>query len=338
MDFKYIKEPGFIYDIIHLLCMALNKENFISELKRRKINYEEDIAFLENVLNQCGKIPDDILPYFYIEKNSPCFFSTFYIINKKSLDKLKIDDLIIALSDKETLKNNINEFYFGASNRFNDDYIDLIEKADMNQNLKYRLTRLFANISRSSDLVIEVINRLIPILEEIYSGFDGIIKDRLELLNDKNRLKKLYSFYKQEKNKKLTTVISICIISRYMYFAFFDEIEFFLLGEDFIDKIDTQEENKKIDVDIMALGKIISDPTRLKMLDLLKEKDEIYTGEMCDILNMTLTAVFYHLNMMLAEKLLKSRNEGRKVFYSINNEYLDTVSSMFLNLKRITKK
>jgi ArsR family transcriptional regulator len=83
----------------------------------------------------------------------------------------------------------------------------------------------------------------------------------------------------------------------------------------------------------MALGKIISDPTRLKMLDLLKVRKEIYTGEMCEILNMTLTAVFYHLNMMLSEKLLKTRNEGRKVFYSINNDYLNDISKVFLNFK-----
>ncbi|MDF2686143.1 MAG: ziaR [Clostridia bacterium] len=333
MTVKYIKEPGFVYDLITMISLSLNKETALSELKKKKDNNNEDISFFENIINQCGKPPEDILPFFYTDKNSLNFISTYYVIKNNNISKLNINNLILELSDKELLKNNLNEFYFGTLNKYNDDYIELIDKSNLNLILKYRLTRVFANINRASEMVIAEIIRLIPILEDIYNGFKDIIYDKLNMLSDTKTLEKIYLFNNLIKNNNSETIISICIISRYTCFTFFNETEFFILGDDFIDSIDKQTVDKRIDVDIMALGKIISDPTRLKMLELLKEKKEIYTSEMCDILEMTLTAVFYHLNIMLTEKLLKTRNEGRKVFYSINNNYFDVVSKMFLNIK-----
>jgi ArsR family transcriptional regulator len=174
---------------------------------------------------------------------------------------------------------------------------------------------------------------VIPIINEIYMGFDNIIKDKIMMLSENERIEKLYKFNEINKNYNTNLFISISIINRFGCLAIFHDNDFFLLGDDFINKIDTLFENNNIEINMPALGKILSEPIRLKILSLLKEHHEIYTGELCEILDMSLTAVFYHVNMMLLEKMLKTRNEGRKVFYSINNDYFDAFSKEFLKFK-----
>jgi ArsR family transcriptional regulator len=333
MDVKYIKEPGFIYDLIYMICISLNKDNFYAELKRKKMNNEDDISFYENIINQCGKISEDILPLFYLDKDNPCFILTYYFLNKKDLENFNMDVLISELSDSELFVQNLTEFYFGTVNRYNNDFIDLIDKSNISLNLKYRLTRIYIDIPRISKMIIDVLKQSKPVLESIYNGFNNIVKDKINLFSDEKIIKSLYTLEKLDMNTNSKIDFSICIISRYVCITVLDEIDYFILGDDYIDNIEIIKEDRSVKIDLLALGKIISDPTRLKMFELLKERKEIYTGEMCDILDMTLTAVFYHLNMMLTEKMLKTRNEGRKVFYSINNEYFDALRERLLDFK-----
>jgi ArsR family transcriptional regulator len=333
MNFAYLKEPCFVYDLIYAICLSINKDSIFSELKRQKLANEEDLSFYDSLISQCGKLPEDIIPFFYIEKNGPCFLTLFYLLNKTDFERYSIQTLLSELKDLELLKNNLSEFYFGSKNRYNDDYMSLIEKADLSLNLKYRITRVFANLSNSSRLVISIVEKVIPIINEIYMGFDNIIKDKIMMLSENDRIEKLYKFNEINKNYNTNLFISISIINRFGCLAIFHDNDFFLLGDDFINKIDTLFENNNIEINMPALGKILSEPIRLKILSLLKEYHEIYTGELCEILDMSLTAVFYHVNMMLLEKMLKTRNEGRKVFYSINNDYFDALSKEFLKFK-----
>ncbi|MDF2686631.1 MAG: hypothetical protein K0S55_1813, partial [Clostridia bacterium] len=98
MNVNYVKEPGFIYDLISMITIALNKDFYFSELKRNNKGSEEDFLFYENIINQCRKISDDILPFFYIEKNNPCFLSTFYLLGEKNIRNFSINELISDLS------------------------------------------------------------------------------------------------------------------------------------------------------------------------------------------------------------------------------------------------
>lgn len=334
MNINYIKEPGFIYDLLTMIILVLNKDSYIAELKRRNHCKDEDLLFYENIINQCDKISEDILPFFYIEKNSPCFMSTYYFMFKKNMISHTVNDLLNELSDTELLKNNLTEYYFGAANKNNSNYFELIEDTNLNYNLKYRLTRVFSDIPRSSKMVIDYIKKMIPVLDNIYTGFDEIIKEKVNMLNNEKIINSVFSLLKTDtSNIRENMNISISIINRYIGFiSVWNDILLLLLGDGFIDNIDLdKEEDNNINIDLYSFGKIISDPTRFKIYELLKENKEIYTSEICERLNMTITSVSYHLNMMVLEKLLKSRNEGRKVFYSINNDYLLSLSNMVLS-------
>ena len=65
-------------------------------------------------------------------------------------------------------------------------------------------------------------------------------------------------------------------------------------------------------------GKIISDPTRIKILELIQEKGSVTVSDINHIFGYTGTTSYYHLNMMLKVGMLEVHNKGKNYYYSID--------------------
>jgi DNA-binding transcriptional ArsR family regulator len=63
--------------------------------------------------------------------------------------------------------------------------------------------------------------------------------------------------------------------------------------------------------------KALSDPTRRKILDMLKEKD-MTAGEIADHFQMTKPAISHHLNLLKQAELVWDERQGQHIYYSIN--------------------
>lgn len=63
--------------------------------------------------------------------------------------------------------------------------------------------------------------------------------------------------------------------------------------------------------------KALSDPTRRKILDLLKEKD-LTAGEIAAHFQMTKPAISHHLNLLKQANLVWDERKGQNVNYYIN--------------------
>ncbi|WP_164214489.1 autorepressor SdpR family transcription factor [Virgibacillus sp. YIM 98842] len=64
--------------------------------------------------------------------------------------------------------------------------------------------------------------------------------------------------------------------------------------------------------------KALSDNTRLKILDLLKEKD-MTAGEIAEHFDMTKPSISHHLNLLKEVELVQDRRKGQHIFYSLNS-------------------
>lgn len=86
-------------------------------------------------------------------------------------------------------------------------------------------------------------------------------------------------------------------------------------------------ETMPTDIQIEALSaffKMLGDPTRIKMMCIMAQ------GEMCvqDIasaLCMTKSAISHQLSGLKDSGIVKSRREGKNVFYSLDDEHVNTV-------------
>ncbi len=72
---------------------------------------------------------------------------------------------------------------------------------------------------------------------------------------------------------------------------------------------------------VVSFYKVLSDETRLKILFALKEQ-ELCAGDIAVLLDMTKSAVSHQLAVMRKMHQIKSRREGKNVFYSLDDQHI----------------
>ena len=78
--------------------------------------------------------------------------------------------------------------------------------------------------------------------------------------------------------------------------------------------------------DLAELFKIFGDSTRIRILFVLFEA-EVCVCDLAAALNMTQSAISHQLRILKQSRLVKSRREGKSVFYSLADEHVRTIIS-----------
>lgn len=78
---------------------------------------------------------------------------------------------------------------------------------------------------------------------------------------------------------------------------------------------------EKVVYDLAELFKTIGDPTRIKIIYALKER-ELCVCDISELLEMSSSAVSHQLRILRNNKIVKFRKEGRSVYYSLDDEHV----------------
>ena len=73
----------------------------------------------------------------------------------------------------------------------------------------------------------------------------------------------------------------------------------------------------------------LSDPTRRKILEMLKKKD-MAAGEIGRNFNMTLPSLSHHLNTLKQANLVTSERQGQEIIYSLNLSVFEEVAETLI--------
>ena len=76
--------------------------------------------------------------------------------------------------------------------------------------------------------------------------------------------------------------------------------------------------------DLAELFKIFGDSTRIRILYVLFEA-YVCVCDLAESLNMTQSAISHQLRILKQNKLVKSRREGKSVFYSLADDHVRTI-------------
>ena len=76
--------------------------------------------------------------------------------------------------------------------------------------------------------------------------------------------------------------------------------------------------------DLAELFKVFGDSTRIRILFVLFEAEVCVCG-LASALNMTQSAISHQLRILKQNKLVKSRREGKSVFYSLADDHVRTI-------------
>jgi len=80
--------------------------------------------------------------------------------------------------------------------------------------------------------------------------------------------------------------------------------------------------------ELADLFKVFGDSTRLRMLYALFEPEEYSVYDLADTLQMTQSAISHQLKVLKQARLVKSRREGKQVFYALDDDHVRTIISM----------
>ncbi len=88
--------------------------------------------------------------------------------------------------------------------------------------------------------------------------------------------------------------------------------------------VDLMKDNKlerDVVYELAELFKTIGDPTRIKILYALKER-ELCVCDLSELLEMSSSAISHQLRVLRDKKLVKFRKEGRSVYYSLDDDHI----------------
>jgi DNA-binding transcriptional ArsR family regulator len=69
----------------------------------------------------------------------------------------------------------------------------------------------------------------------------------------------------------------------------------------------------------------LSDPTRRKILELLKKKD-LAAGEIAKSFSITLPSLSHHLNVLRQADLVTNQRQGQEIIYSLNLSVFEEIA------------
>jgi ArsR family transcriptional regulator, lead/cadmium/zinc/bismuth-responsive transcriptional repressor len=75
---------------------------------------------------------------------------------------------------------------------------------------------------------------------------------------------------------------------------------------------------------------VISDPTRLKIMDALR-LGELCVCDLAAVLGMSVSAVSHQLRLLRASRLVRGRRDGKIIFYTIHDAHVEKLMDMALD-------
>jgi ArsR family transcriptional regulator len=79
---------------------------------------------------------------------------------------------------------------------------------------------------------------------------------------------------------------------------------------------------------------LLSDPTRLKIVIVLKEK-ELCVHEIAQAIGISISAVSHQLRLLKTAKMVKNRRNGKMIYYSLDDEHIEKL--LFVALEHVNE-
>ena len=93
------------------------------------------------------------------------------------------------------------------------------------------------------------------------------------------------------------------------------------------------KQNDELMTDLAGLFKMFSDPTRVKILNILLEGEKC-VGDVAAQMNMSTAAVSHHLRMLRQGNLVTDHRQGKEVFYALADDHVTSILSLGTRRKR----
>ncbi|MBI9098654.1 MAG: winged helix-turn-helix transcriptional regulator [Spirochaetaceae bacterium] len=82
-------------------------------------------------------------------------------------------------------------------------------------------------------------------------------------------------------------------------------------------------------VDIAEIFKLLGDPSRMRIVAALRIK-ELCVGDIAALMEISLSGVSHQLRLLKRSRIVKTRREGKMMYYSLDDEHIVTLIDVAL--------
>ena len=97
-----------------------------------------------------------------------------------------------------------------------------------------------------------------------------------------------------------------------------------VIHEEVVNKVRDNMPDDDLLFDVSDFFKILGDSTRLRILCAI-DNEEMCVCDIANLLNMTKSSISHQLKVLKIDRLVKSKKNGKEVYYSLNDEHVKMV-------------
>lgn len=342
-EVEFIKEPGYMYDLLSMFVLYFNKEYFLSNM----INYDKasaDQEHYKSIIKEIEPVSNDLRIFFLMNANARTFMihNYFDMLDKTFLTTYNLKEVQDALRDCDGVKSKILEFYLPKLSKTKreeckNDLAELSRQmkiADLKPEIKNGLYSFFIEPEAIlQKLAYELISKDF-ILKKKRESHTLLAEQLQESFNTKEVVEKVSQYQSQNVSIDIThyskLYISFSMISKNaIKYYYFSDTVILLLGTDCLSYLDYLSARETAP-DLETFGNALSDKYRVGILNLAAKNKEISIKDIESELGNGGANVYYHLSLMLKANLLRARNQGRALIYRLNTPYFNSVRDLLL--------
>lgn len=249
-----------------------------------------------------------------------CFLNAFEMEDENFKDKL-IDKIYRVTNGRvnDISISNCLEVISGDNTSFIDKMLNL----NLTNDIKMNILKELYNPKASIDLIYNDIQKIIPILKELFAKYNN---DDYKTYYTKDFIANLVSSNYTENTENFIVVpniVSPTTISLNIHDENEDkEIPSSLHIGILIDHIKLENDNlsdNRLEEYLEHFVKVLNDTSKMKIVELLKEK-EMYGAQIAQALNLKTPTVTHHMVTLLNSGIVTATKENNRINYSYNKE------------------
>lgn len=84
---------------------------------------------------------------------------------------------------------------------------------------------------------------------------------------------------------------------------------------------------------IERISKALGDPHRIKIMQAVKQREWMQCADICEIIDLTQSAISHHIKQLVDAGLLIPEKEGRNIKYTIDKEVITSYMNFLMEMK-----
>lgn len=320
---------GKIYDTL-FFCIRYFNDTAVTD---RITNHFTDTSFMEECYHEIKAkiptLPDILAPVFFYQDSAPTAMTEFFA-NQIDYENDTIDSFLKTITSKsDILYSKIVDSVFNNNQNLGnrtvapliapETYIQALSDSEYSEDFKLQISLLFGNFNYA----VSVLNQQ---LRDIYAHIDALHQkyvDRLSVEWQQIQSERNLKLYKQLFLKDIASYndhafVTISLLNQYIIRIVpkNNNIEV-LLGFHHEEEINQYFDEQNIDLHQLLTA--VGNETRLSILQLLLEKEELTASSIAKMINIPVTTVLRHMEILYnCGALYVSKRQGLQIFYRIN--------------------